>query len=171
MIRRILTSIAVLVILTCMGVLLLQAEANAADYMSFMAGFGKSGEHSLSETKFLNVGHRETILSGLVYQYEVGVWADNAGNGRKSSGYAATQFGLEANSSLCARIMIGPAVITTPDTYLGGNFPLFTEDFFFGVHDQNGNNVGAKYKHISSAGVVMPNIGRDFMGLEASIHF
>lgn len=144
--------------------------ARADDYASFMAGVFMSGEESLAETKFVNIGHRDDLAIGLSYQYEFGGWVDVAGKGRRSSAYVAYQVGVEAGESTLARVMVGPALITHPDVYLGGPFE-FTEDFFLGLRGKNGNIVGVKYKHFSSGGLYQPNVGRDLLGVEASIKF
>jgi hypothetical protein len=144
--------------------------AHAESYMTGALGVANSGKDSLSESKFFNFGYRDDFGFGLTYQYEGGFWTDIAGNGRKGSAYAAYQLGVTVdNSPVVARVMAGPALISTPDAYLGGVFPQFTEDFYFGMKDHRGNGVGVKYKHISSAGIVQPNVGRDYLGLEVSI--
>jgi len=145
-------------------------RANADDYVSLMLGTFNSAIESRVETKFANVGHRGDLGLGLSYQYEVGGWIDNTGNGRGSSGYGAYQIGVEAKGPLTARFMSGPSLITGPDIYLGGPFQ-FTEDLYLGIAGDNGNSVGLKYKHFSSAGFELPNIGRDFIGLEIGVRW
>lgn len=162
-------------ILFCLGMfivvcVLLDDIVHADDYGSAMVGVFSSGKSNLAECKLVNFGHRERLPLGLSYQYEGGGWTDVAGNGRKGSLYGAAQLGVQADSTLTARFMAGPALISSPDAYLGGVFQ-FTEDFFLGIHGDNGNIVGVKYKHISSAGIEQPNVGRDFAGIEVSIPF
>ncbi len=139
-------------------------------YTGAMVGVFNSGKKSLSETKFVNLGVRQDIIPGLVQQFEGGGWVDIAGDGRKDSLYGAYQLGVEASHIVTARVMAGPAIVTTPDAMLGGPF-AFTEDFFLGIRGDEGATVGLKYKHISNAGLEPPNVGRDFMGVEAAIHF
>lgn len=150
--------------------LLLTDEGHADEYATAAVGIANSGKDSHAETKFVNVGHRSPLALGLTYQYELGGWVDIAGDGRKSSGYGAFQLGVETDGPVFARVMAGPALITSPDAYLGGVLN-FTEDFFAGLHGPNGNSVGVLYKHISNAGLEPPNVGRDLAGVQISIPF
>jgi hypothetical protein len=133
-----------------------------------MLGVANSAKASHSETKLISVGNRSKLGLGLIQQYELGAWADRAGYGRKSSAYTAYQVGVEAGESFIGRFMAGPALISTPDSYLGGYFQ-FSEDLFFGIKGENGNTIGVIYKHFSSAGLETPNVGRDFLGISISI--
>lgn len=138
-------------------------------YMTGALGVFNSGKSSLSESKFANVGYR-TSLGLFKQQVEVGGWIDRVGQGRADSAYAAYQIGWEVDGPLIARIMTGPAMMTTPDVYLGGRFE-FKEDLYLGEEDKAGRMIGVKYNHLSSAGIYTPNIGRDFMGLEIGMRF
>ena len=170
MIRYVILRLALIVGLICALGLVIANDAAADTYMSGMVGVANSGKDSISETKFLNFGYRQPLALGLSQQFELGGWADRAGQGRKTSGYVAWQLGVEAGDTTIARVMAGPALITTPDAYLGG--PLeFTEDFFIGIRGKNGNTVGIQYKHFSSGGIYQPNIGRDLVGPQISIPF
>lgn len=145
----------------------------AADevYSSAMIGVFNSGKNSLSETKLVSFGVRQDLFMGLVQQFEGGGWIDIAGHGRQSSPYAAYQVGVETSHVITARVMTGPCIIGSPDSYLGGVFPEFKEDFFLGIRGDNTNTVGVKYQHISNAGIFNPNVGRDFMGVEVGVSF
>lgn len=155
---------------TAFTYLLITDDGYPEDYASFAVGVANSGKASLTETKLFNFGHRDKFLFGLSYQYEVGGWIDIAGQGRKGSGYGAYQIGVETDGPIFARVMVGPALITTPDAYLGGAFN-FTEDFYLGLSGKNGNTIGVLYKHVSNAGLEPPNMGRDFAGVTVSIPF
>ncbi len=135
-----------------------------------MAGVFNSGKQSLAEVKFVNIGHREPLFLGLTQQYEAGGWSDSAGNGRHGSIYGAYLVGVEAGANAIARAMAGPAIIATPDSYLGGPI-AFSEEFFVGFKSNSGNVVGVMYKHISNAGLYTQNMGRDFAGVQAGITF
>jgi hypothetical protein len=148
--------------------LIFSEDGRPDSYMSGQVGIFNTGKQSISESKFVNVGYRDIWCCGISYQYEAGGWIDRAGNGRKNSGYGAFQMGVEAGDTTIARVMAGPALITTPDSYLGGAFQ-FTEDFFIGIRGNSRNTVGIKYKHFSSAGLEQPNVGRDYLGAEISI--
>lgn len=162
----------IVVILGCTVCLILEKDSPAdEDYMTGMLGVFNSAQKSKVETKFLNIGHRSDLGFGLSQQIEAGGWIDSAGGGRGSSGYGAYQIGVETDTEVQGRVMFGPAIITSPDIYLGGIFPQFTEDFYIGIKGHDGNTVGVKYKHISSAGLCSPNMGRDFAGVEIGIPF
>lgn len=138
-------------------------------YSTVAVGVFNSGKQSLSEEKFLNVGRR-TNLGPFIQQVEVGGWTDRAGQGRSGSAYGAYQVGFEVHGPVLGRIATGPCFITAPDSYLGGVFQ-FTEDFYAGEEDTTGHSIGFLYKHISSAGIEQPNIGRDQMGFQIGLRF
>jgi len=48
---------------------------------------------------------------------------------------------------------------------LGGHFQ-FMDEFHLGLQDVGGGGGGGGYRHLSSAGLEMPNIGRDLVGIE-----
>jgi hypothetical protein len=144
-------------------------EPKGEVYSTVAVGVFNSGLHSLSEEKFLNVGYR-SALGPLVQQVEVGGFTDRAGNGRSGSAYGAYQVGFEVHGPILGRICTGPALISSPDSYLGGVFQ-FTEDFYAGEEDTHGHSIGFLYKHISSAGLEQPNIGRDQMGFQIGLRF
>lgn len=151
------------------GLLLTFKECRADDYIDVSLGLYKNAIPKASNVKLIQLGHRDYIALGLFTQYEAGGWFQlDEGDGRKSSAYGAGQLGIEANGFLIARVAIGPALITTPDSYLGGIFQ-FTTDIFIGIKGDNENTLGFKYKHFSSAGLEMPNEGRDFGGLELTV--
>ncbi len=151
--------------------LLIMEEVDAGDlYLSGGVGIASSGASSLAETKLLNIGVRNYLGYGLSRQIECGAWTDRAGNGRLSSGYASVLVGVEADGPLTARVMFGPAFITTQDAYLGGHFQM-QEQFYLGIRGKQDNTVGVAYKHFSSAGLYEPNVGRDFATAEISIPF
>lgn len=140
----------------------------AQDQIVVDGGLGvfNSGKKSLSETKMASLGLQEDLWNCVKDRFTGGVWLDNAGNGRKSSGFASAQVGFEVNNNgIVGSIFTGPAFINQTDALLGGNFQ-FMENFNLGIQDQNSNYIGVYYRHISDAGLTPINIGRDFMGLE-----
>ncbi len=139
-------------------------------YLTGAVGVFNSGKSSLSETKYANLGYRTSL--GLFKQgFELGGWVDRV-PGRSDSAYCAYQLGWEVvtNGGFIGRVMTGPAVITTPDEYLGGRFQL-KDDIYLGIKDDSGRTFGVKYNHLSSAGIYPINIGRDFFGLEIGLRF
>jgi hypothetical protein len=112
------------------------------------------------------IGLQKDLYNVFKQRYTVGGWVDNTGNGRLSSGLASAQLGFEVNRyGTVASIFFGPCLITTPDIYLGGYFQFMT-DIHLALEDNKHNSMGVFYRHISSAGIEMPNDGRDLVGLE-----
>jgi hypothetical protein len=170
--RKRIIRIALLVGITCAVVLACRAEARGDELVIDGAvGVFNSGKSSLSETKFVKFAIEEPVWYALKQRFNAGMWLDNKGLGRMSSGFAGYQLGFQVTAdTLEASVWSGPTLITTPDVYLGG--PLqFNETLFLGVHDKMGQTIGVAYNHFSSAGIEMPNIGRDFFGLEVRFKF
>lgn len=145
-------------------------SAHADDYIDMSVGMFSNGIPSPANVKLGEVGHRDSLGLGFVNDYNAGGWVQtNVRDGRKSSAFVSDQVGLEARAGIVMRIETGPAFISTPDTYLGGHFQ-FHETGFIGVRDiTTGDEVGLTYQHFSSAGIEMPNYGRDFGGVSVSI--
>lgn len=119
--------------------------------------------------KLGQVGHRLDLIDGFYWQNKVGGWGQGSNDyGMKSSGYIASGLGFRVDlTPVEFRAGYSLAGITTPDAYLGGNFQ-FNGEAYLGLRDRHGNGFGVKYEHISSAGLEMPNQGRDFYVLELS---
>lgn len=126
----------------------------------------------LGSTKALFVSQqRQWNPLPFVSQYEVGGWIDNSNiNGRHSSGMISASTGVHVKSGpFFAQALVGPALITKIDSVLGGHFQ-FNNDVSFGLVDEENNaTVGIAYKHISSAGLSSPNLGRDFLMFRLSL--
>lgn len=134
-------------------------------------GVFNSGKSGLSETKVLTLGVQEDLYGPLKQRANVGGWLDRVGNGRKSSALVSGQLGFEVqNGGWVGSVFSGPAIISNTDSYLGGHFQ-FMDDLHLGLQDRDGNYIGVMYRHLSSAGIEMPNVGRDFMCLELRFPF
>lgn len=141
----------------------------AGSFFRYGVGVFGSAEHSRAEVKSFSLGYEEDWLGPLIVQYEVGIYADQIGGGRSSSGYGNVSTGVQVNPGyLVMRSTWGVGAITTPDTMLGGWFQ-FNQDLLVGVRDDRGNMIGLDYKHISSAGIYSPNQGRDFLVVHVEI--
>lgn len=154
--------------------LLIASTANAGSEMFIDAGLGifSTEGQSLSQVKFGKVGIQNDLTGPLVYRVNGGLWLDNRHDGNLSSGFASTQLGFDVkNEMLEMGIFSGPGLITKADDALGGHFQ-FNETVFIGVHDPKGDtSVGFAYNHFSSAGLEMPNMGKDFGCLEIKFPF
>jgi hypothetical protein len=126
---------------------------------------------SLSQVKFGKIGLQENLWSVLKQRFNVGAWLDSRGEGRTNSGFTGYQLGFDVQNEMFeASIWSGPTYITTPDIALGGNLQ-FNETIFFGIKDRQDDSIGVAYNHFSSAGLEMPNLGRDFMCVEIKFPF
>lgn len=162
--RKIIAGIGLICICICS---ITQADETFASY-----GIGAfhSAEKSSVEVKVINLGYRPEIYRGFYWQFKVGYWGDGSGDPtRKSSFYGSTGPGLIIDlRPVELRSGWGICGISSPDSYLGGRFPQFNGEIYGGLRDRNDNGIGIKYEHISSAGLIVPNNGRDFFILELS---
>lgn len=149
--------------------MLASANAHGGSFGKYGVGIFGSAEYGRAETKVFSLGYEEEWFGPFIHQYELGLFADQGQDGRKSSGFGFYSAGVEVNPGyLVIRSLWGVGIITSPDTMLGGNFQ-FTQDFLVGVRDNKNNMIGLVYKHISSAGLELPNKGRDFLTLQVEI--
>lgn len=162
----ILVFLAGLLITFCTVCLIL--EDSYADDLILDGGVGvfNSGKKSLSETKMVTFGVQEDLIGPLKDRAVIGGWLDNADHGRSSSAVVGGQLGFEVNrDGLLVGIFTGPSVISNTDALLGGPIQ-FMDDLHLGIQDPHGYYIGVMYRHLSSAGIETPNIGRDVVGLE-----
>lgn len=129
-------------------------------------GIANSAKKGLSETKMLTLGKQYDLIGPIKERAIVGGWLDNSGGGKNGSGLVSGQIGFEVNrNGLVAGLFTGPCLISNTDTMLGGHFQ-FMDDLHLGLEDHSGNYLGVMYRHISSAGISTPNLGRDIMAIE-----
>jgi len=149
--------------------LLAASSAMAGTFGRYGLGVFSSADYGRGETKSFSLGYEDDWFGPFIYQYEGGIFADQGGNGRSSSGFGNISVGVETNPGyLVLRSLWGVGAITTPDSMLGGWFE-FNQDFLLGVKDDKGHIIGLDYKHISSAGIYNPNRGRDFILVHVEI--
>lgn len=149
--------------------LLLAAESHAGSFGRYGVGvFEDMG--TASPTKAFSLGYEEDWFGPFVRQCELGLYADPRGSdGRRSGGYGFISAGVEVKAGyLVLRSLWGLGAITHPDVRLGGPFQ-FAQDALVGVRGLNNNVIGINYKHISSAGIYSPNMGRDFVSVQVEI--
>lgn len=127
-------------------------------------GIGNSGKASI-----ISGGYVDDIIGPLVQQYEFGAYFVPTNiMGAKSSAFGGYSIGLDTRpDNVVIRATSGVAIVTSPDAVLGGPIQ-FNHDLFLGVNDSS-SSIGLCYKHISSAGIYSPNLGRDFLMVQASI--
>lgn len=152
-------------------ILILSSIAHADEaYIGYGVGVFGSADHYAGQTKAFETGHRSFLWDGIYWQNKIGYWGEGSPDkSRKSSLYIATGPGFEIDlQPLELRSGWGLSMISNRDSQLGGVFPQFNGDFYVGLRDKKGDGMGVKYQHFSSAGLVTPNAGRDFILLELS---
>lgn len=130
----------------------------------------REGE-KLGSSKSIFLSNQAPIWGPIIRQYEIGGWVDNTGKpGQKSSLMGSVSAGVHVNAGVVyAQALVGPTLISTPDSALGGRFQ-FNNDFAIGLRDpETKATIGFNYKHLSSAGLERPNRGRDFLLFRVSI--
>lgn len=130
-------------------------------------------KEDLGSTKALFIANQRRWFGYFIGQLEAGAWFDNTGiDRRRSSALLGASLGIHVNAGyVYGQILFGPAWISSPDSALGGNFQ-FNNDVAFGIQDpKTETSVGFAYKHVSSAGIELPNRGRDFLMFRVSIPF
>jgi len=169
--------IKIVVILSWLAIALIIFATNYAkaedDKFLINSGLGvfSTEGHSISQVKMLEMGIQEDLWYTLKQRLNGGAWLDARGDGRHNSTFAGYQLGFEVtNDVVQASIFSGPTLISTPDSALGGPFQ-FNETIFFGIVDKQHDSIGITYNHFSSAGLEMPNQGKDFMGLGIKFPF
>ena len=143
-------------------------NAVADDQVVLDGGLGVFGSsrNGLAETRMISVAAEETLWYSIKDRANIGGWLDDSGSGRSSSAFVSGQLGFEVDrDGTVGTIYTGPCIISSPDSMLGGYLQFMT-DFHFGIHDRDSNYMGIFYRHISSANLSSPNLGRDIMGVE-----
>jgi hypothetical protein len=139
----------------------LNSFATEANFIK--AGLGL-GTKNPADVKLITIGRKYEFFL-LDYKLEVGGWSDSTGRTR-SSGMGSFELGLEPRfRNWYACWFSGIGGITNRDESLG-SFYQFFHSAGIGVKDYRGVGLGLHYKHISNAGIVQPNQGRDFLGVE-----
>lgn len=125
-----------------------------------------SAKKGLSETKMVTFGKQMDLWGPLKERGIVGGFIDNGGSGRKGSPMVSGQLGFEVeNRGWVGSVYSGPALLGQTDVMLGGHLQ-FMDDLHLGLRDRENNYIGIIYRHVSSASVSTPNLGRDFLGIE-----
>lgn len=128
------------------------------------------GEPAWGNVKFLEAGFQDYIVGPWVYTLSGGFWSDIRG------GYATSPF-VSATSGL--KVEYGPLMATSgwglgaiafPDAALS-TYWQFCNDSAAGIRSKEGHSVALFYKHMSNAGIKLPNQGRDFFGIRVGINF
>lgn len=152
---------------------LMSIDVHADTVAKYGIGVARSAEGGYSTTKHLSLSRQSVSYGMFVQQAELGFWTDAASwQGRKGSVYGDYSVGLETETvtGIYAQALFGPALISTTDAYLGGHLQFNTEAAL-ALKGENGISIGLVYKHLSSAGIFNPNIGRDFLLFRVGVPF
>lgn len=150
--------------------LLLALPVYAQDGSMLKLGPSLNG-NTLVSAKFFSLGYQSTFVSVFDYQYEGGFFIDNQGEGRKSAAFANAALGLSIiKETLYTRFFFGPALISDTDTRLSTHYQ-FNTDAEIGIRDERDVAMGIGYKHMSNAGIKLPNAGRDFIFIKLAIPY
>jgi hypothetical protein len=139
-------------------------------FIGYGVGVFNDANYYLGQNKYIDAGYRSFIWDGFYWEWDGGYWGEGSPDiGRKSGFFASSGPGLEIDlQPLELRSGWQLAAISNPDSQLGGYFPEFHGTASIGLRDKKGDGIAVEYNHISSAGLVTPNIGRDFILLELS---
>lgn len=158
--------------LIVLSVLLIPQKAlcvSEGTYFKYMVN-ANSSIGDFSAMKGLGVGYQSSAWF-LATRLEAGAYTDQSKRGGvRSSGFGFAGIGVQPEyGPLYVNFFQYVGLIGSPDTVLGGLFQ-FSEEVGIGIKDErNGTSVGLFYKHISNAGISLPNIGRDFAGVQVMI--
>lgn len=117
-----------------------------------------------SGERLYGVEYVERIKRAIHIKGEIGVWISKQSE-RHSSLFASAGGGyrVQLDSGLFFEAFLGPGFVHSTDAHSSSHIEI--------MHDINagfmkdGFGIGLGYKHISNAGLVPPNLGRDFAGM------
>ena len=151
-------------------ILLLALNCYADDkdiYLKFNTGI----DDKIGSARLLAVGYQAPFYKILDYQLEGGAFRDSHQvQSTIAYGSATLGFTVNAQSGTYAKIFAGPALVSSTDSRLSSIFE-FNDDLELGIRDKRGLALGISFKHISNAGLVPPNTGRDFVGFKVQLPF
>jgi len=145
---------------------LLLASVNCNAYEGTFFKYGVGLNEDIKTVKTFTLGYQAPLFAIFDYQLEGGMFNDS----KQTQGLIAfsnVSIGVSTftTSGIYAKIFFGPALISQTDTRLSSIFE-FNHDLEFGFVDKKGLSIGVNYKHMSNAGIVLPNYGRDLLLLK-----
>ena len=156
------------------AILFLMPNTGLADAVLFRygLGFGAPAQVGRGEIKWFSIGlEKEHDRPEIVSLAELGVIADMKESlNRRSSVFASYGVGTKMQlGPVQTRYVWGVGYLSHPDGLLSSHFQ-FTHDLTFGLYDRK-SGLSLGYKHISNAGITLPNRGRDFITLRSELYF
>jgi len=155
-------------------ILLLFCSISQANDLQIRYGIGIFVPDTKNPTEIIlvSLAHQRPFLKDLlVNKIELGAFSDSRSDlGRRSSGYIADSIGLRIQpfQGFYVESLWGLSALSHTDSWLGSHFQ-FMQDLGIGFVDSNSSTIGLSYKHISSAGLFLPNKGRDFIVIQIGI--
>jgi hypothetical protein len=134
-------------------------------------GFGAPNQAGRGEIKWFSLGIEQEKPAPWVTKAEIGVISDMKQDiGRRSGLFASWSAGPKMQlGPVQTRYLWGVGYLSHPDQLLSSRFQ-FTHDLIIGLYDRK-SGLSLGYKHISNAGITLPNRGRDFLTLQAETYF
>ena len=156
--------------LSIIALILALSSQSSADVVASV-GLGKSafgGVQGVPFERAASLGYEHAFSNGLFIRPEAGWFMDNSGHG-VSSPWLAPLVGVRSQSTVgpTLHFAMGPGYLHNPDSVLGGHFQ-FSLEGGASLVDRN-FGIGVVWKHLSSAGIHMPNRGRDFIALQVHV--
>lgn len=138
-------------------------------FVGYGVGVFNDANSFVGQNKYAEVGYREFMWDGIYWQNRLGYWGEGGSDPtRKNSFWFSSGLGLEVDlQPLEVRGGMGPALITNPDSQLGG-YLQFNETMGIGIRDKKGDGMALEYNHLSCASLCNPNNGRDSVTFEMS---
>lgn len=150
--------------------ILFSITARADDY-SFKYGMGLYNGSPTGSVKQFSFRSEQHELYAIHSATEGGFWVDNLGDGRRGAVFGKYQLGVKPGSEVgvYGKAFWGISLQSSTDTQLGG-IAQFSQDAGLGIRDET-SFVEVGYTHFSSAGIFLPNRGRDFLTLSMGIRW
>lgn len=119
-------------------------------------------------SKYFSGAVSEDLTPLLRHQYEVGVYTGQSRD-RNPGGFGGWSIGVRPKDGpLFLEALWGPYLVTSSDNTVN-SYLQFGNKLGFGYQGQNGTSVGFYYRHLSNAGIQLPNKGRDFITVNLSV--
>ena len=128
---------------------------------------------SINRTAFLNVSYQRGFDAEspgpYFYRLSGGAYSNRAVGTYLTSIFSA-ELGIRVggDSGPYGTVTTGFARIGQPDRLVSTNFQ-FLQGASLGLMDKNGAGLGVAFKHISNAGIKLPNFGYNFLALEVTL--
>lgn len=163
MVKTLIPSIILLFSLNCL--------ADGTGFVKYGIGLNNPEGTTPVGEKIISFGYQHPAFWVIDYQLEMGGFIDNFERSKASSAFAGPSLGISiVESYYYAKVFSGIIGLANVDSRLGGHFQ-FNHDLELGLKDTRNIGIGCVYKHMSSAGIYTPNLGRDWFMLKLSLPF